>query len=235
MEALALHIQYLLLQNDCVILPGLGAFISVYTPAYFDIESRRWMPMTREVRFTTKLAQNDGLLIKSYMRQLNLSYKEAEERVANDISLIREVISCEGEAVVGSIGCLIDMGDNIISLFSFRNKFKDVAKLGKLSIPPFNYQNEENIINVSTGQTLESRFNTSKNYYLPINKLFAKTAAMFILIVTICCCLLIPSDLSKETKNEIVESQKIHTISESISNENLSCAENIDFYIDRLL
>ena len=39
MIELAQHIETLLLDNDCVIIPGFGGFITHYTPAKIDIDN----------------------------------------------------------------------------------------------------------------------------------------------------------------------------------------------------
>ena len=69
MYNLSLHIEYLLLHHDCVVVPGLGAFINVRHAAYFDAVTRVWHPMTREVRFNGALTHDDGLLSSSYARK----------------------------------------------------------------------------------------------------------------------------------------------------------------------
>ena len=48
MNNLFKHIEYLLLRNDCVIVPGFGAFIATNLPARIDYEKERfYLPPAR--------------------------------------------------------------------------------------------------------------------------------------------------------------------------------------------
>ena len=67
MIELAQHIEVLLLENDCVIVPGLGGFVAHYTPAMRVAEENVFLPPTRIIGFNPQLKMNDGLLVQSYM------------------------------------------------------------------------------------------------------------------------------------------------------------------------
>ena len=45
MERLSIHIEYLLLRHDCVVVPGFGAFINARSEARVDSESGQVYPM----------------------------------------------------------------------------------------------------------------------------------------------------------------------------------------------
>ena len=45
MIELAQHIEVLLLENDCVIVPGLGGFVAHYTPAMRVAEENVFLPL----------------------------------------------------------------------------------------------------------------------------------------------------------------------------------------------
>lgn len=62
MIELAQHIEALLLENDCVIVPGLGGFVAHYTPAMRVAEENTFLPPTRIIGFNPQLKMNDGLL-----------------------------------------------------------------------------------------------------------------------------------------------------------------------------
>ena len=51
MKKLAKHIEVLLLENNCVIVPGLGGFIAHYQPAHFDETRNEWVPPMRTFGF----------------------------------------------------------------------------------------------------------------------------------------------------------------------------------------
>lgn len=74
----------LLHNNDCVILPGFGAFVLKKKSA--SIIQNKFIPPSKNVSFNSMLKENDGLLVKyisetrktSYKKALNLVEKEVE-------------------------------------------------------------------------------------------------------------------------------------------------------------
>ena len=62
MIELAKHIEVLLLENDCVIVPGLGGFIAHKRQAAYSIQKGEFMPPLRTIGFNPQLIMNDGLL-----------------------------------------------------------------------------------------------------------------------------------------------------------------------------
>ena len=64
---LARHIEILLLEHDCVVIPGIGGFITNAEEARFLEQEWQMMPPYRTVRFNQALKSNDGLLVQSYM------------------------------------------------------------------------------------------------------------------------------------------------------------------------
>ena len=61
MIELAQHIEVLLLENDCVIVPGLGGFVAHYTPAMRVAEENVFLPPTRIIGFNPQLKMNDAV------------------------------------------------------------------------------------------------------------------------------------------------------------------------------
>ena len=61
MIELSKHIEVLLLENDCVIVPGLGGFIAHKRQAAYSIQKGEFMPPLRTIGFNPQLIMNDGL------------------------------------------------------------------------------------------------------------------------------------------------------------------------------
>ncbi|WP_294617721.1 SPOR domain-containing protein [uncultured Bacteroides sp.] len=104
MIELAQHIEVLLLENDCVIVPGLGGFIAHYTPAVRVAEENRFLPPTRIVGFNPRLKINDGLLVQSYMTVYGTNFSDATRIVDKSV---KELIAClheNGKADMPNIG-----------------------------------------------------------------------------------------------------------------------------------
>ncbi len=72
------YIRELLLQHDCVILPGLGGFIANYKPAEFDGSQKTVLPPSRQILFNPNLVHNDGLLFAHISKETDYGYKEVQ-------------------------------------------------------------------------------------------------------------------------------------------------------------
>lgn len=72
-------IHSLLLENETVIIPGFGAFISTYKPA--EIQINEIKPPTKEISFTQQIKNNDGLLVEIIARNAKISQNNALKRI----------------------------------------------------------------------------------------------------------------------------------------------------------
>jgi cell division septation protein DedD len=72
------YIRELLLQHDCVILPGLGGFVANYKPAEFDGSQKTALPPSRQILFNPNLVHNDGLLFAHVSKETDYGYKEVQ-------------------------------------------------------------------------------------------------------------------------------------------------------------
>ena len=64
MNELSRHIEVLLFENDCVIIPNFGGFVTHYTPSKRDVKENLFIPPTRVIGFNDQLKLNDGLLVQ---------------------------------------------------------------------------------------------------------------------------------------------------------------------------
>ena len=111
---LARHIEILLLEHDCVVIPGLGGFITNAEEARFLEQEWQMMPPYRTVRFNQALKTNDGLLVQSYMNIYDASYPAAQKQMQMDIDEMMDQLNLTGEYVMENIGTLrIDINHNI--------------------------------------------------------------------------------------------------------------------------
>ena len=61
------HIEVLLLDNDCVIVPDFGGFMAHHVDARYDEADGSFVPPIRTLGFNPQLKINDSLLIHSYI------------------------------------------------------------------------------------------------------------------------------------------------------------------------
>lgn len=77
------YISELLFDHDCVILPGMGGFLTNYSGARIHPVRHSFQPASRTVVFNANLRTNDGLLIDYVSRKAGISYQEASVVVSD--------------------------------------------------------------------------------------------------------------------------------------------------------
>ena len=100
------HIEVLLLNNDCVIVPGLGGFMGHYMDARFDEQESLFLPPLRSLGFNPQLTINDSLLVQSYVEAYDISYPEALRRIEAEVQELRLHLETEGKYELNDIGIL---------------------------------------------------------------------------------------------------------------------------------
>lgn len=100
------HIEILLLDNDCVIVPGLGGFMAHYEQAHLDESDNTFIPPFRSIGFNQKLTLNDSLLVQSYVEAYDLSYPDALKRIEDEVRELRQRLDTEGSVTFNDLGVL---------------------------------------------------------------------------------------------------------------------------------
>lgn len=75
------YIADLLYEYECVVIPGLGGFLTRDHPAYIHPMKHYFKPPHREVVFNPMLRTNDGLLLSHIARYEKLTYQEAKSKL----------------------------------------------------------------------------------------------------------------------------------------------------------
>ncbi len=105
MIELAQHIEALLLENDCVIVPNFGGFVAHYAPAtYVKKKKIFFLPPTRIIGFNSQLKLNDGVLVQSYMSAHDTSFADATRMVEKEVNAFVEILHEEGKADLENVG-----------------------------------------------------------------------------------------------------------------------------------
>lgn len=211
MYNLTLHIEYLLLRHDCVVVPGIGAFINVRHAAHYDAEAGVWYPMTREVRFNPALGHDDGLLANSYARKMQVSFEEGREALRNDIRDLSLALDADGEVTMGHLG-ILRSSDGVTSFVPMETPDRWAAMLGHVQAPVARVVaspqvDSERVVQEAATEDIavsendghiSRRFDTTRNYYIAVNKVFARTAACFALVAVVTLSLLLPGNFSEK-------------------------------------
>lgn len=102
MFRLTCHIQYLLTEHNCVIVPQLGGFVAHYVAAKPEDATCAYLPPLRSVAFNPQLTLNDGLLVQSYMQTCGGSYNEGLRLMERDVRELKEaLLNPEGYELFG--------------------------------------------------------------------------------------------------------------------------------------
>ncbi len=113
-------IHTLLLENETAIIPGFGAFISIYKPA--KITDDEIKPPSKEISFIPQIKSNDGLLVELIARKAKISQPNAMKRIER----ARENMLYEldkGETVIlENIGKLYYNENNEIQFTPFKDE-----------------------------------------------------------------------------------------------------------------
>lgn len=78
---IAHYISDLLYEHECVVIPGLGGFISKDQAAQINPLKHQFKPPFREIVFNPHLRANDGLLLSAIAQNENISYQDAKSNL----------------------------------------------------------------------------------------------------------------------------------------------------------
>ena len=76
-------ISELLHQHECVIVPGLGGFLTNYAPARIHPAHHIFVPPSKYIVFNASLSHNDGILANHLSATKNISYRESLEHISH--------------------------------------------------------------------------------------------------------------------------------------------------------
>ena len=116
MIELAKHIEYLLLDNDCVVVPDLGGFIAHSQSAHYEEAEGLFFPPTRTIGFNPQLTMNDGMLVQSYMQAYHTDFPDATRKIEMTVNQLKEQLYDEGIVEFHGIGTL---RYNIYGMYEF--------------------------------------------------------------------------------------------------------------------
>ena len=100
------HIEILLLENECVIVPDFGGFMTHYVAARYDADDQSFIPPLRTLGFNPQLRLNDSVLAQSYVEAYDISYPEAMHKIEEEVKELKEILNEEGSYVMNNLGTL---------------------------------------------------------------------------------------------------------------------------------
>ena len=96
------EIYDLLYNNDCVIVPELGAFVLKSHSAY--VKDDMFYPPRKVISFNAMLDENDGLLVKHLSASRNISYKKALKTINDETQSLKNELSAGKKIKIDPLG-----------------------------------------------------------------------------------------------------------------------------------
>ncbi|GHT77734.1 cell division protein [Bacteroidia bacterium] len=106
MKNLNFYIAYLLTKHECVIVPGLGAFIASSVDADDIKKAGLLCPPAQTLGFNPEIKHNDGLLANAVAKGEKISYKEACLQIVNQAALLNKQLAQQKTVSIAWIGQL---------------------------------------------------------------------------------------------------------------------------------
>lgn len=97
-------IYQLITENNCVIIPNFGAFISRDCSATLNFSKQEFSPPKREVIFNSEIKHNDNLIVNYIAVQKNISFTQASEIIDKYVNEINKFLQAGEEVTFNKIG-----------------------------------------------------------------------------------------------------------------------------------
>lgn len=148
MEKLIKNITRLIACHNCVIVPGMGAFLANEVPAAYNPEEQIFMPPHRTLGFNPQVTVDDALLLSEYLCDGTLSYEEAGTALKKDIEKLRNRLSRKGTYRFGELGTFSMNINSEISFVPNVNGIDDPFHFGlePIAIPLLSECNKKDIV-----------------------------------------------------------------------------------------
>lgn len=147
MRLLEKHISYLVRRHDCVVVPGLGAFLCQYYSARFDDNGVSILPPGKKLAFNRWLSDDDGLLCSSVAKANSIPVSDAADIIRREVEDIHERLS-DGETVTfGNLGTFFTESSSCEIIFKCNDNLSGIngALFGLLPVTPSPLTDSQNL------------------------------------------------------------------------------------------
>lgn len=127
------HIQYLLREHDCVIIPDWGAFVASVENAH--IKDSMLYPPKRILGFNLDLKHNDGILVSCISRRDGITYQSATKVVNDAVEKMKDIYDLTGKLEIPRIGTFNRNGEGTMSFSP--EKYDNIANTNYLGLASF--------------------------------------------------------------------------------------------------
>ena len=124
------YIRQLLLENEMVIVPGFGAFISEYIPAVVDDASGEIQPPSSKLIFNPKIKNNDGLLVGMVAEATRSTHFEALQKIEKERDNILYQLDKGDKVELDGLGILSYNAEKEVIFISEEDKHLSLETFG---------------------------------------------------------------------------------------------------------
>ena len=100
------YISDLLYRHDCVIVPGLGGFISNYKSAQIHPVSHTLRPPSKSISFNVQLQNNDGLLANYISDCESIPFASAQVKIGQYVKNLQNDLEHKNQVKISKVGVL---------------------------------------------------------------------------------------------------------------------------------
>ena len=94
----------LMYDNDCVVVPGFGAFLAIHTSAKLNAHSHVIYPPSRNVGFNSRIKHQDGMLTHAVSQLLHISMSEAQVIIENSVANWLNQLAVDNRVALEGLG-----------------------------------------------------------------------------------------------------------------------------------
>jgi hypothetical protein len=106
MMQLSQYISTLLYRYECIIVPGLGAFLTHKVSAEIDTQAQVFSPPKKRLSFNEQLQSNDGVLANYIATSEKVSYENALSKIAKQVAEIQQSLKTNETVSLKYVGDL---------------------------------------------------------------------------------------------------------------------------------
>ncbi len=108
------YLKELLNDNECVIIPEFGAFISKRHSATIDYANHTFIPPFKEIVFNNKLTNNDEILVDFISKKENISKEDSLTKIQNFVNQTAAILDVNNEYVMEGLGKMRKFGNDYV-------------------------------------------------------------------------------------------------------------------------
>jgi hypothetical protein len=106
MMQLSQYISTLLYRYECIIVPGLGAFLTHKVSAEIDTQAQVFSPPKKRLSFNEQLQSNDGVLANYIATSEKVSYENALSKIAKQVAEVQQSLKTNETVSLKYVGDL---------------------------------------------------------------------------------------------------------------------------------